>query len=196
MNRIGPGTFVAVVGPSGVGKDTLLDYARARTAPAEAGGPLFVRRAITRPAGPGETHQPISEAEFALAQDVGGYAISWRAHGLGYGLPTAVNDAVGAGRLVVANVSRGVLGILAEAFDDLRVVRVSVSPQVQAKRLLARGREDSESIAARIARADPDPSAPVDLEIVNDSTVEEAGRLLVVFLRQIAAAHFRLHPHG
>ena len=42
-----PGVFVAVVGPSGAGKDTLIDYARAHL----AGEPdyEFVRRVITRP---------------------------------------------------------------------------------------------------------------------------------------------------
>ncbi len=189
MIPLGPGTFVAVVGPSGVGKDTLLDYARERMAPYDAGGPLFVRRAITRPAGRGESHEPVSEAEFTRAEAAGRYSLRWRAHGLGYGLPAAVNDAVGAGRVVVANVSRAVLGTLAESFADLRVVRISVSPAVQAERLLARGREDNAAIAARIERTDPAPSAPVDLEIVNDGTVAEAGELLVAFLRRIIAAN-------
>lgn len=41
------GVFVAVVGPSGAGKDTIIDYARNSFAGTEA--VEFVRRVITRP---------------------------------------------------------------------------------------------------------------------------------------------------
>src|SRR5213595_2440667 len=57
------GTFFLVVGPSGVGKDSLMDGARAAllTDPRY----VFARRVITRPTGsPGEDHEGATEAEF------------------------------------------------------------------------------------------------------------------------------------
>ena len=76
-----PGLFVLVVGPSGAGKDTLLDGARAHAACAQRFH--FARRVITRPAGaPGEDHDSQSEADFAQREAQGGFLITWRAHGL------------------------------------------------------------------------------------------------------------------
>lgn len=177
---IGPGAFVAVVGGSGVGKDTILGYARERAADA-----MFVRRVITRSPGPSEDCQELTEAEFSATEAAGGFAVSWRAHGLGYGVPTTVDTVVREGGIAVANVSRTVLSALATRYSGFRLVRVSVSPEVRAARLAARGRETKEDIAGRIARPDPAPDARVDLEIVNDGTIAEAGQLLIDFLRSL-----------
>ena len=177
------GTFVAVVGSSGVGKDSLLDYARDRL---DDPALVFVRRAVTRPAGPGEDHDPVDPAAF----DPAAYAVAWRAHGLAYGLPARIDDDVRAGRVVVANVSRAVLGELAARYP-LRVVRVSVSPEVRAARMRARGREDAAGIAERIERPDPAPGTASDLELLNDGPLPEAGERLVAFLRELAASRPR-----
>ena len=66
--------LVAVVGPSGAGKDTLMDGARVRL----AGDPrfLFVQRSITRPASAGgEDHLPLTREDFATARDAGAFAL-------------------------------------------------------------------------------------------------------------------------
>lgn len=125
--------LVLVVGPSGAGKDTLLNAARE----AFHGDPRvhFARRVITRPADPdGENHEPVTEAEFA-ARD---FALSWSAHGLRYGIA-----AVDTAPVVVANVSRGVIA-QAAAHHAVRVIEVTASPELLAARLAARGRETAE----------------------------------------------------
>jgi len=170
------GGFVAVVGPSGAGKDAVIAHASAATA---GDGVLFPRRVITRPAGPGEDHEPASEAAFARRRDAGEFALWWRAHGLSYGIPAGAADEVAAGRTVVANVSREVLEGLGERFGSVRTVRVSVPDEVRRQRIRARGREDDADAQARLARADPAPGFAYDLDIVNDGTVEEAGEQLV-----------------
>lgn len=91
---IGPGAFIAVVGASGAGKDALLSYARKR-AGARA---RFPRRAITRPPGPGEDRDPVTEAQFAAARERGAFALCWRAHGLWYGIPVSADAGVRAAR--------------------------------------------------------------------------------------------------
>ena len=179
--RIGPGAFVAVVGASGVGKDALLTAARERSAA------HFPRRVITRPPGPGEDFDPRSDAEFADADGRGEFAVSWRAHGLAYGLPVSVDEVIRAGRVVVANVSRAAVSALEERYDRVVVVRVTVSDDVRAARLRGRSRESGGDIARRLVRADPAPERVADHEIRNDGTVHDgAARLVEVIAAELA----------
>ena len=108
---VATGVLVLVVGPSGAGKDTLLDAARERLADDQRF--RFVRRVITRPAeAGGETHEAVSRAEFTARR----FALSWQAHGLSYGIPLDIAGDITAGRIVVANVSRGVIVEAAHSF--------------------------------------------------------------------------------
>lgn len=177
------GTFVAVVGPSGSGKDSILEGARAVLI--DRGDIVFARRMITRPVSIGEDHSPVSEDEFSTAHSLGEFALTWQAHGLWYGLPFSVVDVVASGGVVVANVSRGVLDRLPHLFANVRVTRVTVSEEVRLERILARGREDAIAAKARVARRDPAPDFTVDLEIINDGTLDEASAAFASYLGQI-----------
>ena len=176
---IGPGAFVAVVGASGVGKDALLAYARKRS------GALarFPRRAITRPPGPGEDHEPMTEDQFTKVRDQGAFAMYWHAHGLCYGIPASIDAEVRDGLVVVANVSRSVIDELDARYRRLVVVRVTVSEQVRAQRLRARRREPEPGIGQRMARPDPAPGHRVDAVIVNDGSLAEGGAQLLRVIR-------------
>ncbi|WP_156759832.1 phosphonate metabolism protein/1,5-bisphosphokinase (PRPP-forming) PhnN [Microbacterium karelineae] len=175
------GAFVAIVGPSGSGKDTILGYARDALAAEDAF--VFPRRCVTRPSGPGEDHEPVASDAFASAEARGDFALTWRAHGLGYGIPASVRGQIDAGRIIVANISRGSVGEARAAFARVVVVCITAPAEVRLARILARGREDEAAARARIARASPRVAA--DLEIVNDGTVDAAGATLVGFLRAL-----------
>lgn len=145
------GCFVAVVGPSGAGKDTIMDAARV----ALAGDTRFhfVRRIITRPQMPGtEDHDSLDEASFATAAGEGAFALHWQAHGLSYGLPKSLEDEIAEGTVVIANVSRRVLGDIRRLYTSRSVVVITARSDVLAERLASRGRESREEITARLAR--------------------------------------------
>jgi ribose 1,5-bisphosphokinase len=145
------GCFVAVVGPSGAGKDTIMDAARV----ALAGDTRFhfVRRIITRPQMPGtEDHDSLDEASFAKAAGEGAFALHWQAHGLSYGLPKSLEDEIAEGTVVIANVSRRVLGDIRRLYTSRSVVVITARSDVLAERLASRGRESREEITARLAR--------------------------------------------
>jgi phosphonate metabolism protein PhnN/1,5-bisphosphokinase (PRPP-forming) len=182
------GWLVTVVGPSGAGKDTLLSAARAALQSDTRF--VFARRAITRPAetmdhAGAEDHEPLSEAEFRKAQDVGAFALHWQAHGLHYGIPAAIQADLDAGRVVIANLSRAVLAE-AHARFPLRVVNVTAPPAVLAARLASRGRETPDEIAARLARSAPLPPGVNAVEVMNDATPEHGAARLLAALRAIA----------
>jgi phosphonate metabolism protein PhnN/1,5-bisphosphokinase (PRPP-forming) len=173
--------LILVVGPSGAGKDTLLDAARAELA--GDGRFRFVQREITRPADAGgEAHRAVSEAEFSARAAAGGYALWWRAHGLGYGIPADITDDLAAGRVVVANASRSVLAEAAARFP-LLVLEITASPEVLAARLAARGRESAADIAERVRRSVALPAGLEVVTVVNDGTLAAGAARVVGVLR-------------
>lgn len=176
------GRLVAVVGPSGAGKDTLMEAARA----ALLGDARFVflRRVITRPADAGgEDHAAATEAEFEVLRREGALALSWDAHGLRYGIPrAALETALGAGRVAVANLSREVLAEAAGRYP-LRVLEITAPLPLRAERLAARGRESVEAVAARLARQ-AGLAAGLDVTTVtNDRSVRDGVEDVLEALR-------------
>lgn len=113
------------------------------------------------------------------AETQGAFALTWDAHGLRYGIPAEADAAVRAGRVVVANVSRAVLDQLAERYERLVVVLITVSDEVRAERLRSRGREADHDIARRLERADPVRQRAADHVIRNDGTIPAAGAHLL-----------------
>lgn len=179
------GTFVPVVGPSGVGKDSLIAFARERL---EASGRVvFVRRVVTREAdGGSEDHDTMDTAAFAQAERDGAFALNWNAHGLRYGLPVSLENDLSAGRVVVANLSRAVIPALIARYPQAIVVSVVAEREVIARRLAARGRETAESIQRRLERSVIDRLPPSTVVIDNSGALEAAGEQFVRLLEDAA----------
>jgi ribose 1,5-bisphosphokinase len=176
---LGPGRLILVVGPSGAGKDTLLG--RARIAFANDGNIVFQRRVVTREASPSEDNEQMSPEAFRQARLRGDFAVHWEAHGHCYGLTRAIDDDIGAGRTVVANVSRAVVDGMRRAYADVTVVVVTAPPEVLAERLAARARGSDGRLADRLGRA-ADDAAP-DVTIANVGDVEHHAGELVRIIR-------------
>lgn len=176
--------LILIVGPSGAGKDTLMNGAQERL----GGNPRyrFVRRIITRPGDLGEeAHDSATEQEFEARRQGGEFALTWRAHGLHYAIPTDIALDLAQGRAVVANVSRAVVAEAAARFP-VSVIEVSAPADVLARRLAARGREDTVDVARRLSRAIELP-LPVDRHsVVNDGTVEQGVRRLLAAISRAA----------
>ncbi len=145
------GRFVAIVGPSGVGKDSLIGLARQ----ALAGDPSFVfpRRVITRPPDPSEPYESVDELTFRRLAAAGGFALQWEAHGLCYGIPASAAAEIAKGRLAVVNCSRGIVPTLRQRFAGARVIAVQASPHV-----IAAGSRSG--AAKRLRRSAPGSTAP------------------------------------
>lgn len=180
---IGPGRLVLVVGPSGAGKDTLIRAARDDL----AGDPGFVfpRRVVTRPPSDAEDNDHADSETFGCIAEAGGFAMRWRAHGLDYGVPAAIDDALRAGLTVVCNVSRTVVAAQRARYADTLVVEVTAPASVLAERLARRGRAEDGDIAGRVARAAAGAErVRADVTIVNTGPLDEAAE---AFLRALTS---------
>jgi ribose 1,5-bisphosphokinase len=174
----GPGALVLVVGPSGAGKDTLLELARARLAGnAEI---VFARRRITRAREPdGEDHDVIDEQSYRRETAGGKALLHWRAHGLGYIIPATARRALSAGATVVCNVSRKVVAHARGEFAPVVVVLVTAPADVLAQRLVRRGRESEQQIADRLSRASIElPHLQDVMTVTNIGDPESGGEQL------------------
>jgi ribose 1,5-bisphosphokinase len=162
---IGPGRLVLVVGPSGVGKDTLIGLAR--DACAGDASIVFPRRVVTREASTFEDNEQVSVEDFRQGRNDGEFSMHWEAHGHGYALRRAIDDDIRAGRTVVANVSRTVLEAMRRAYADVVVVSITAPREILRERLAARARGSDGQLSERLARA-------VD-EVVPDVIITNVG---------------------
>jgi len=143
------GRLIAIVGPSGVGKDSVMQGTAARDPRI-----MLARRVITRPADVGgEDFEGVTVAQFQARQAAGEFALSWSAHGLSYGIPASVDAQLDRGRDVLVNLSRSVLVPAKERFARFLAINLTAPPEILAARLAARGREDASQIERRLDRA-------------------------------------------
>lgn len=186
MSERPPGVLVLVIGPSGVGKDTLIGGARKALDGDKRFS--FARRLVTRPADIDlEDHVSLDAQEFAAARAAGRLALTWEAHGLDYALPIGVDTDLALGRVVVANISRHAVPKALVKYPHCRVVQVSAEISLRAERLAKRGRENRDQIVARLARegaALPADVSPIVID--NSSSVGIGVTAFVMTLRRIA----------
>ncbi|MEP3296910.1 MAG: phosphonate metabolism protein/1,5-bisphosphokinase (PRPP-forming) PhnN [Pseudoruegeria sp.] len=165
------GRLIAVVGPSGVGKDSVLTGLQAACPSLH-----LVRRVISRPETVGGEHfKSVSESGFAEMRAAGVFTLYWYAHGLAYGIPQSVNTQLSAGTDCLVNLSRSVLMQAQASFDPLIILNLTAPKDTLADRLLARGRENADQIQDRLQRA----TAPIPdgldtmTTIANDAPIEK-----------------------
>jgi phosphonate metabolism protein PhnN/1,5-bisphosphokinase (PRPP-forming) len=177
------GRLIYVVGPSGAGKDSLLEWIRARL-PADTGVRL-ARRTITRPAGAGgEDHIAATNAQFDAALARGEFALHWRANGHRYGVGREIEQWLAAGQSVVVNGSREYLTVARVKFPQLEAVHVVAPAEVLEARLARRSRERPDEADRRLQRTAqlPDTTREAALLLVNDGPIEVAGARLAEFV--------------
>lgn len=183
-----PGIFFAVVGASGVGKDTVLDGVRTRLEHTEQF--YFPKRLITRPADAGgEEHHSVSNAEFVQRVRDDKFSLWWSAHEMHYALPDDVFSALRFGKNVVANISRRMVQETIHKFNQVEVIELTADPETIKQRLMTRARESEAEIMVRQLREitlDWNDGIKVT-SITNDGNVGEAVDKFIKVLLNLSA---------
>ena len=179
-----PGVLVVVVGPSGAGKDTLIEAARRHFA--DDPRLRFPKRVITRRDQAGETHLAVTDKRFDELCAESAFFLHWAAHGTRYGIGFEILSDLGSGKLVTVNVSRGMIGLAQEKWPHVRVVNVWAPPEILRERLLARGREGSEALEERLERDVPLPGDGEVADIENSGSREAAAARFIALLEEYA----------
>jgi ribose 1,5-bisphosphokinase len=148
---LGPGRLVLVVGPSGAGKDTLINGARLQCANEPA--LVFPRRIVTRPSSAHEEHDTLDLDSFNRALADGRFALWWEAHGHRYGVPISIDDDVRCGRTVVCNVSRAIVDHVRRRYAFVSVVLITAPRRILMQRLQTRERQSDGNLIGRVARS-------------------------------------------
>lgn len=177
------GRLFTIVGPSGVGKDTILDAALAQSPQIRK-----IKRVITRSetAG-GEVINGVTRQEFERQRAENRFAVTWHAHGLAYGIPHIVDDLLAANMDVVFNGSRKAMADIVARFPNVIVLSITADEQTLRERLIARGRETTEQIKSRLARAQtPLPDGLRVIEIDNSGDLAKPVQKLVAVFNQTA----------
>lgn len=144
------GKLIYLMGPSGSGKDSLIEAARQ---PLRALNCEVMRRVITRSAESlGEDAIGITPHEFERRERQGDFALAWHANGLSYGIPAEMDQRLRAGQHVLVNGSRANLRQALMRYPGLVAVLLTVEEVVLRDRLLKRGRETLEQIEQRLSR--------------------------------------------
>lgn len=171
------GRLILVVGPSGAGKDALIE--RAKLALSSETSFVFARRIVTRRP-MAEDHDTLGMESFEKSEAQGDFLLSWRAHGLAYGLPASLKQDLVAGRTIIANVSRGVILQAEQLGFPVIVLHVTADPVILAARIATRGRESMAEVRARVERAAPlQWQSATIVEIRNEGTIDHGAALFI-----------------
>ena len=178
------GRLFFVVGPSGVGKDSLLQWV-AMQLPDNA-NLVFARRSITRPAHASEAHEEMTQDEFWQRAETGHFSMVWQANGTCYGIRRGIEAELKAGRDVVVNGSREYLPQLRKLFPDAQILKIDANPELIRQRIEERQRETGAALEMRLQRIAQFSVEEADgvTRIDNSGPIEIAGhQLLEIFQR-------------
>ncbi|WP_259779974.1 phosphonate metabolism protein/1,5-bisphosphokinase (PRPP-forming) PhnN [Aestuariispira ectoiniformans] len=180
------GTLFLVVGPSGAGKDSLIQAAKARLA--NDSRFVFPPRIITRASPlPGEDYIHSPQDGFQMAEEGNAFMLHWHTYGHAYGIPGYVSQYLDQGRHVIVNSSRDCITDAIARFSPVIVFDIHVAMPTAFQRLKERGREDEEEIAKRLKRYDhPIPDHATLVTIDNNGPFEASVQAIVSRLLAVA----------
>lgn len=183
------GTLFLVVGPSGCGKDSLIQAVKERLSTDNRF--VFPQRVITRATHlMGEDHIHSSQDGFQIAEEGNAFLLHWHTYGHAYGIPGYVANLLANGKNAIVNTSRDCIDEAITLFSPVLVFNVEVSLSTAFKRLKERGREDEDEIAKRLKRySHPIPDHATVISIDNNGAFEQSVDTMTSALLETVENH-------
>lgn len=156
--------IVLIVGPSGVGKDTLLRNVKDKI---QAN---FVTRYITRIPSADESNFYIDEKAYEILLNNDFFISGWEAHNNKYAI--AKNQIIEG--LNIISISRGSIKDFEKVFDNVITINITLPRNILYERLKIRGRENEKQIQERLNRSYESIDTLNLIEFINDKPIEES----------------------
>ncbi|WP_161603777.1 phosphonate metabolism protein/1,5-bisphosphokinase (PRPP-forming) PhnN [Noviherbaspirillum massiliense] len=183
------GKLFYIVGPSGVGKDTLIQWAQQRVGARQR--VVFAQRISTRPEASSSAQDFVDRETFLRLEKSGHFAMTWSAHGFFYGIPRSIEADLAIGCNVVVNGSREYLPQLRRQFPGTRVIWIDADAALIRQRIEARRRESGIALRSRLERTSrfPRPDSQEIIHIDNSGPPGIAGQRLLQILEDESKAN-------
>lgn len=169
--------IVLIVGPSGVGKDTLLRELKSRI----KGDINFVKRYITRQADENESNYYLDDYAFELLKHNSFFISTWNAHGNLYGI---AKNSIKNG-LNIISISRSKIKDFEYFSDNVYTINITVPKNILRQRLENRGRESSSEIEKRLQRSYKKIEANRLVEFDNSKDIESSVNDFISLLESL-----------
>jgi len=171
--------IVLIVGPSGVGKDTLLKLAKKRLK--DVDGFNFVKRYITRKPDKNEKNYYLRFAAFNILKESCYFVSHWKAHNNEYGI---AKESIKKGVNIIS-ISRGSIHDFENEYDSVTTIYVTIPKTLLLNRLRLRGRETEAEIMNRLKRTYDKVEAKSLVKFDNSSHIKTSVKNLVNIFKNI-----------
>jgi ribose 1,5-bisphosphokinase len=171
------------MGPSGAGKDSLIEKAKEASL-----APLMIApRLVTRKNKLKSNDIYLSEKKFKEMEQKGLLALHWSSHGLLYGIDQSLNYYLAQGLVVIVNGSREYLEKARELYPSLYSVLVTAEARILKSRLEIRAREEPEAIMERLLRTNESFNLCKEnlLIIDNSGELQTAADIFIAHLKTL-----------
>ncbi|MDR1676810.1 MAG: phosphonate metabolism protein/1,5-bisphosphokinase (PRPP-forming) PhnN [Deltaproteobacteria bacterium] len=160
------GTLIYLMGPSGAGKDSLIERAKE----AKLKDLVVATRLVTRETNIKTDDLYLSEEAFQNLLSKGRLALHWASHGFLYGIDKSIDTFLNQGQTVIINGSRNYLPTARQLYPHLKPILITAHIDILKARLLNRDREDQTAIMERLLRTNESFDLPMDeIKIIDNS---------------------------